>query len=228
MNASSQMIRTALVTLLSTGAPLSLLYMLAAVSWFNIFGSGAPGRLVHLPYPVMSTVCLLGWVYFAFIAAVFPCWLYDVTKRIAARRYLPLPFSATRAAMVFFIPVQQIGLPFYVVNSLRFRAQQRLSGGLIVRAWWLSWLFMFSGAVRTLFVNNDPETVWVYGGATIFCILSLMVVFVIEHALSYSNSDSAETYTVFESPATCLVAAGSEDHDSVAIALKAPSFSSNG
>ncbi len=183
MNSLSQVIRAALVTLLATGAPLSLTYLLAEVSWNGVFGAGAPGRLVYLTYPEMHTVCLMGWVYFALIGAMFPAWLFDVTRRIGQQRYLPLPFSPARAALAFFVPLQQIGLPYYVVRSLRFRVEQRLSESVMVQAWWISWLLMFSGAIRIVFVNHDFEQFWLYGCATVFCIFSLLVIFGIERAL---------------------------------------------
>jgi hypothetical protein len=203
MNSVSQFTRTGLATLLMTGAPLSLLYVLDVVYWRSLFGPSAPGALLILPYPVYSTVCLLGWVHLFMIAGFFPAWLFDLSKRITSQRYLPLPFTPAKAAMVFFIPVQQVGLPYFVMNSLRFRAQQRGTSSTLLKLWWASWLLMFTGAARIVFVNGDLEQLWLYGSATLFCALSLLVMFVLETSLKITprHVDKLQAVPVGAEPA---------------------------
>lgn len=204
MNSISQFTRTALATLLMTGAPLSLVYVLAVVYWRALLGPSAPGALLNLPYPVYSTVCLLGWVHFFMIAGFFPAWLFDISKRVTSKCYLPLPFTPAKAAMAFFIPVQQVCLPYYVMNSLCFRAQQRGTSNNLLRFWWASWLLMFTGAMRILFVAGDLEQFWLYGSATLFCVLSLFVMFVLESSLQDKSRhvDSLHRWPLEQNPSS--------------------------
>lgn len=183
MRSSSLVIRSALATLLVTGAPLSLLYLLDVVYWGSIISGLPNATLIQLPYPVYHTVCLLGWVYFALIAAFFPLWLLDITGRAAATNR-QLPFAPLRAASAFFVPVQQITLPFFILRSLEFRANACVRPSLALKAWWATWLLMFSGAVRILLVNSSLEQLWLYGGATLFCVSSLLLIVRVEHGFT--------------------------------------------
>lgn len=188
----SRAIRTTLISLLCVAAPLSLYYMLGVVWWNQVFGiAGRPVMVFSLHGPLHSTVCFMGWALFYALAAVFPAWIFDVTKRMRAHTYLRTPFSPFRAAMAFFTPVQQIGLPYSIMRSLSFRAENRLANDGLLRFWWLSWILMFAGAVHYeasgftgVFVPNwNLDTVLIYGGATLFCALSVPIVTSIERAL---------------------------------------------
>lgn len=191
MTVSSNLTRKSLVMLLKIAPPLCIVWMLYACTW--------PFSLLFLP--VAQLVANLGWLTFYAIAAAFPLWLFYATKRVHEQSDFGMPFSPWMAAVSFFVPVAQIGMPYSVMKSLLFRLEHKVESDRTLKAWWASWIALFASAVFSMAGTLLPfaglpyqiETLWLYGSATIFCLLSLRLVNRVESALSgapaHSNAD---------------------------------------
>jgi hypothetical protein len=173
--------RAFVVTSLALASPLSLLWLLHVVL-----------SAMHL-YPLWFAsgfIARAGWVLFGLLLIAVPWWLYETSRRISARHYLPLPFSPAKGASAFYLPVQQIYAPYCVMRSLTFRASHQLSSLPLVKTWWYSWLVLFPAGivgfmymVSSLSVNFVFLTTWLYGSAAVFCYLTLKLILRIEQDL---------------------------------------------
>ncbi len=203
----NRLLKVALVTVLTVGAPLSLLWMIDCISFSAVIQnetlqSMLPGvrhfanryffHLDVLPGLSEPVVGILGWEIFGFLAVLFPLWLFESTKRVKRVSDLELPFSERLAAMAFFVPLKQLVLPHSVINSLMFRALPESKPSKLLTVWWMSWMTMFVGAMvytagrmieRGLLPWNIQVSM-IYGAAAVFCALGVAIVLKFERNIA--------------------------------------------
>lgn len=202
----SRVIRATVVNLLFWAPPFCLAWMLYAVWWDGLFHTKGIDASLSFLAPYAHAISISGWVIFLSLLVAFPLWLRDVSRRINAQS--SLPFSPLRAALAFFIPVQQIGLPYSVARSLCFRLDRKVGRDPLLLAWWGSWLLMLpagiyygaSSVLHASMMSYSHLVLWVYGSAAVFCTLALLVVLRMERGLTaMGNAAFAYSHPIFES-----------------------------
>ena len=188
-SAFSRGVKAALLTLLALAPPFCIAWLMYAVWWDGVLPIKGVGHAFHFLNPYHSFIATSGWVIFAGLLAAFPLWLRDVSRMINAHSVLP--FSPMRAALAFFVPFQQILLPYSISRSLCFRLDRKVGRDPLLLAWTASWLLMLPAgiayAVADLpgvhFSSYSHLILWVYGSAAMFCSLALLLVLRIENGL---------------------------------------------
>ncbi len=165
----SKCIRAALVSLLIAAPILSIAWMMYAVSWDYLLGIRGISAAFSFLRPYGSAIAISGWAIFVGLVAIFPLWLNDVSKLISERS--SLPFSAQRAAFSFFVPLQQIGLPYQIFKSLCFRLNRRLGADALLISWSIAWVVMLAAgiayALTDLFHIHSPHIILLCSGSTV-------------------------------------------------------------
>lgn len=202
-----RVLKVSLLTILTLGAPLSLLWMIDCVSFsatiqnealqaafagvhhlgnkYYFYVNALPG----LAHPLVS---ILGWEIFGFLAVLFPLWLWESAKRVRRVSNLELPFSENLAAMAFFVPFKQLVLPHSIINSLMFRVDPESKSTRLLTVWSGSWITMFVGSViytaaelvQHHILPWNIQVSMIYGAAAVFCALGAAIVLKFERSIA--------------------------------------------
>lgn len=203
----NRVLKVSLVTILTLGAPLSLLWMIDCISFSAIIQNEAMQSMltgVHhfgnkyyfyfnvLPGLSHPLVGILGWEVFGFLAILFPLWFFESAKRVKRVSTLQLPFSENLAAMAFFIPFRQLVLPHNIINSLMYRVSPDNKSSKLLVVWSGAWITMLIGSIiytmsellKHHILPWNIQVSMIYGAATVFCALGAAIVLKFERNIA--------------------------------------------